>query len=380
MFERVPRPVRWVLAGLAGLVLFTSVALAEPLGRPAYATLDCDVVCDGTTVTTVALNACLAEHKHVILPPDATCVVQSNHSPLKYLAVHLPSGATLEGSGPSSVIHVLPTVVAGDVRTARGVGSNVDVQHVTVRNLAIRNTAPRFANEQGHAVYFTGGAEDLRIHDITVLGAPGDGVYLGTDVHTASVRDIVVYDAYRNAVTVEGASATPRPGIRISGVTRLFTADFDPTQRGGRLVDFEVSGAGTLGAVVVGNTGPGGIEMGNASRPVIVANVADRIHTVTATKAVIVANTLLAPTTSATFAMQRAASGVVSANWMERQQPGTALSVETYTNFGLLPQDLVFDENRLLYGGLNVPGVLTLVDNVITTGDPPAPPAPPPAP
>lgn len=328
-------------------------ALAPTTG-PARAIEDCGAVCDGVTEDTAALNTCLRERLHVELPPRRTCAVRPTHTS-GYLAVHLPAGGTLSGSGPSSVLRVLPTMVGTQVRTARGVGSIGAVSGVTVRDLAIRNEAPRLSNEQGHAVYFYGGATNVRVHDVTVLQAPGDGVYLGQDVAFASVRDVVAYDVARNAVTVEGNSALPREGIRISGVTRGYTEASDPTQRGGRLVDVEVSGAGLSGLVVSGNTGSGGIELGNVDRAAVVGNVADRIHMVTARRTVLVGNTLWTDKAPAPLMSQRGASWLAASNWLGRSTAGSAVVVEDSERFpGVAPADISLHGLRIDGGTLDI--------------------------
>jgi hypothetical protein len=342
-----------VALGAAGYQAMPGEDPIDPSG-PALAVEDCGMACDGVTEDTATLTSCLLRRRHVILPAARTCVVRPTHAS-QYLAVHMPSGSTLEGSGASSVLRVLPTVVSGQERMARGVGATGPVRGVTIRDLAIDVDTRRMPNEQAHAVFFSGGGQDLRVHDITVIRAPGgDGVYLGADVAYASVRDIMVWDAGRNAVTVEGNSSALRPGIRISGVTRGYTPESDPTQRGGRLVDAETAGPGLLGLVVVGNTGPGGIEVGNADRAVVVGNVADRYHAVNATRSVVVGNSFRALTSAASFQTQRAASGLAVGNWVERASAGNAVAMERPEGFGMPVADYLMSGNRILYGEMNV--------------------------
>jgi hypothetical protein len=354
--------------------------LEAPESTGARAVEDCGLVCAGEHDDAPALNACLLARRHVVLPAGRTCAVRPTHSG-GYLAVHMPSDSMLIGAGASSVLRVLPTLVGTQERMSRGVGAIGAVERVTLRDFAVRNEGPRMAAEQGHAVFFANGPRHLRVHDLDVLQSGGDAVYLGADVAFADVRGVVAVDVARNAVTIEGNSSAPRPGIRVSGVTRYYTPASDPTQRGGRLVDVETAGPGLSGLVVVGNTGDGGIEVGNVDRAVVVGNVADRFHGVNATRAVTVGNSLRALTDATTYSLQRATSGVVVGNWIERTRPGNAVSIER-PELGSPPAplaDVLFVGNRWLYGDNNIrptaSDVVRLAERA-TVGAPPSGPTP----
>ena len=354
-------------------------ALEAPSSGPALAIEDCGLVCDGQADDAARLNACLQARKHVVLPAARTCAVRPTHAG-GYLAVAMPSDSMLTGAGASSVLRVLPTLVGTQERMSRGVGAIGPVERVTLRDFAIKNESPRFANEQGHAVFFANGARHLRIHDLDVLGTAGDGVYLGKDVAFADVRGVVAVDVARNAVTIEGNAAVPRAGVRVTDNTRYYTDASDPTQRGGRLVDVEAAGPGLVGLVVLGNTGAGGIDLGNVSRGAVVGNVADRYHMVNATRTVVVGNSFLTSIASPTMTAQRQMSGLVVGNWFERSTPGQTVSVEKPELFGLPVADLGFFGNRWLYGVDNIkplqPAEVTRGPERVTLGDPPGTEAP----
>lgn len=370
-----------LISGTIALSLISATSLVNAsasespsLEGPALAIRDCNLVCDGETNDAPALNACLEKHKHVILPVNRTCAVRATHAS-RYLAVHLPSGGVLEGSGPSSILRVLPVIMAdGSLRTSRGVGAiadsaNTPKQGMTVKNLAISSEIPRLSSEQGHGVFFYGRYSDIRIQDITILRATnGDGVYLGQDVSYATVRDVYAIDVARNAVTVEGETTNGiRPGIRIMSVTRSYTDASDPNQRGGRLVDVETSGDGLSGLVVIGNTGPGGIEIGSVDQGIIVGNAAQRIHTANATNMIIANNSLQSEREQPSLNAQREFSGIFADNWVRKTWtpvPGGTHSIVSIENNALT--DGILQNNRLIGGNITAPVSIIRSENIHT--------------
>lgn len=369
--------MRGLSVGVLG-VLLAAVGAASVASRadegPADATLDCGAVCDGVTDDAPAINACLIERREVVIPAAAVCAVRPTHGG-GYLAIHMPSGSWLRGAGQSSVVRVLPTLVNGAERSARGIGSNGPARGVKVSDLSIENRGPRMTSEQSHALFFLN-TKDVRVRDVTVLTTQGgDGAYFGTDTEFVSVSGLHVIDAGRNGVTVEGGGAAPRRGFYVANVTKEYTVDSDPTQRGGRLVDVEVSGAGVEGLVVIGNAGPGGIEAGNVARSAFVANVADRFVAVNVSGFAVAANSFHGRSDRTMFSLQRGYSGVLSGNWFSRDPlapPGVGVSAENPEAFGLAPADLLLIGNRWAPGAHDFrakTGVLS-VDNVVAAPGP----------
>jgi hypothetical protein len=151
------------------------------------------------------------------------------------------------------------------------------------------------------------------------------------------------------------------------GVTRSYTDASDPTQRGGRLVDVESSGVGIGGLVVVGNTGSGGIELGNIDRGVAVANVAERIHVVNAKNMIIANNTLKSDRAQASLQAQREFSGIFADNWVRKTwtpEPEATHSIVSIENNALT--EGILQNNRLIGGNIVAPVSIIRSENIHT--------------
>lgn len=297
---------------------------------------DLGIVGDGATDCAAALQAALDTYLHVYLPPGEY-VVRSRHRSSRLglnEAIALPSGATLQGAGPASVIVVRPAVDGlpeGQPHQllTRGLAAK-DARGVAVRDLAIRMQVIHRAGqaEQGHAV-IAQRSSLVKVRDVVIEASPdGDGVYLGTDVEWATIDGLHVRDAARNALTIEGAASAQRRGILAFNVTQEHTSASDPAQRGGRLVDAEVSGPGSLdGLRVVACYGPGGLEVGNTTAAVLLGNVASRLSMM-GRRVLAAANIFRNTQTLPTFTAKRTGSALLVGNWLERVGDGYALSIE----------------------------------------------------